>query len=258
MVRGLDKFKEYFAEYTGNYVVIGGIARDKFMEEAGFKPKGTKDIDMILIVEALNEKFIKKFWEFIEVGAYTVKEKNADDRKYYRFKDPKDVDFPSEIELFSRDPDLMNLKEGAHLTPIPVEKGLASLSAILLDDEYYHYVIEHSKVEDGLHLAQKEAVICLKAKAFIDLNELRDKGEKIDRKKIRKHHSDIFRLGLTLGSGDNYVLPGGIKADLQQYLHFIESDLPGKELFESIGLGHIKPEEVYAQIKESFLIDKEY
>lgn len=258
MVRGLDKFKGYFAEYTGNYIVIGGIARDIFMEEAGFMPKGTKDIDMILIVEALNEKFVKKFWEFIEVGAYTVKEKNADDRKYYRFKDPKDVDFPPEIELFSRDPDLLNLKDGAHLTPIPVEKGLTSLSAILLDDEYYHYVIEHSKVEDGLHLAQKEAVICLKAKAFIDLNELRDKGEKIDRKKIRKHHSDIFRLGLTLGSGDYFALPDGIKADLQQYLHSIEADLPGKELFESIGLGHIKPEEVYAQIKDSFLIDKEY
>ena len=45
MVRGLDKFKEYFAEYTGNYVVIGGIARDKFMEEAGFKPKGTKNFN---------------------------------------------------------------------------------------------------------------------------------------------------------------------------------------------------------------------
>jgi len=111
VVRGLDKFKEYFAEYTGNYVIIGGTARDKFMEEAGLKPKRT------------------------------------------------------------------------HLTPIPAEEGLTSLSAILLDDEYYQYVIEHSEVEDGLHLAQKEAVICLKAKAFIDLNGLRERGNKIDRKK---------------------------------------------------------------------------
>lgn len=255
MVRGLEKFKEYFAEYTSNYVIIGGIARDRYMEEAGFEPKGTKDIDMILIVEALNDEFVKTFWEFIKVGVYSVKEKNADNRKYYRFKEPTNDDFPEEIELFSRNPDLLDLKEGTHLTPIPVEEGLTSLSAILLDDEYYQYILEHSEVEDGLRLAQKEAVICLKAKAFIDLNELREKGEKIDKKKIRKHHTDIFRLGLTLGSGDYYELPDGIKADLLKYLHSIENDLPGNELFKSMDLGHIKPENVCEQIKESFFLD---
>ena len=42
------------------------------------------------------------------------------------------------IELFSRKPDAILLNEPAHLTPIPVEADLSSLSAILLSDDYYN------------------------------------------------------------------------------------------------------------------------
>lgn len=49
MVRGLDLFKEYFAAFTNNYLIIGGTARDIIIKDAGFEPKGTKDIDMILV-----------------------------------------------------------------------------------------------------------------------------------------------------------------------------------------------------------------
>lgn len=257
MVRGLDIFKKYFAEFTGNYVIIGGTARDIIIEEAGFEPKGTKDVDIILIVEALNKDFVKTFWEFIKDGEYEVREKNDDDRKYYRFNKPHNEEFPFEIELFSRNPNLLDFDEEAHLTPIPVDEGLTSLSAILLDDEYYQFMIAHSEVVNDLHLAQKEALICLKAKAFLDLSKRREEGGEIDKRKIRKHHTDIFRLALALGSGDYFELPKGIKTDLQQYLKQIAGDLPGKELFKSMGLSGIDPEEVYAQIFESFQLDGE-
>jgi len=32
MVRGLEKFKEYFGEYAGRYVLIGGTACDILLE----------------------------------------------------------------------------------------------------------------------------------------------------------------------------------------------------------------------------------
>jgi hypothetical protein len=41
------------------------------------------------------------------------------------------------LELFSRTPDALHLSDEAHLTPIPVDEGQSSLSAILLDDGYY-------------------------------------------------------------------------------------------------------------------------
>jgi predicted nucleotidyltransferase len=65
MVRGLDKFKEYFEQHSDNYIIIGGTACDIIIDEAGFTPRATKDIDIILVVEALNPEFVKQFWKFI-------------------------------------------------------------------------------------------------------------------------------------------------------------------------------------------------
>jgi hypothetical protein len=168
MVRGLDKFKEYFELYSDNYIIIGGTACDIIIQEAGFTPRATKDIDIILVVEALNPDFIRQFWQFIQDGNYEGREKSVDERKYYRFLKPANNEFPYQIELFSRIPDLVNLEEPAYLTPIPAGEDLSSLSAILLNDEYYKFILKHSSFENGIHRANTEALICLKAKAYKD------------------------------------------------------------------------------------------
>jgi len=49
------------------------------------------------------------------------KEKSKEERKYYRFINPKNKVFPQQIELFSKIPDLLDLDGEPHLTPIPVE-----------------------------------------------------------------------------------------------------------------------------------------
>ncbi|HEX2969068.1 MAG TPA: hypothetical protein VHO46_08160 [Bacteroidales bacterium] len=77
MVRGIDKFKEYFSQYSDQYIIIGGTACDIIIEEAGFIPRATKDFDIILVVEALNTDFIKQFWKFIQDGDYEGREKSV-------------------------------------------------------------------------------------------------------------------------------------------------------------------------------------
>ena len=42
---GLDKFREAFAEYSDNYVVIGGSACDITMTNIVVRPRATHDID---------------------------------------------------------------------------------------------------------------------------------------------------------------------------------------------------------------------
>ena len=54
MVRGIEKFREYFADYEANYVIIGGTACEVHEETYGQRPRATKDIDIILVVEALS------------------------------------------------------------------------------------------------------------------------------------------------------------------------------------------------------------
>ena len=45
------------------------------------------------------------------------------------------------VELFARAPDGLQPAEGSQLTPIPLDEAVASLSAILLDDVYYAFIM---------------------------------------------------------------------------------------------------------------------
>ena len=255
MVKGLDLFKAYFAAFPENYLIIGGTARDIIMEDAGFEPKGTKDIDMILVVEALTAEFVMQFWQFVQDGNYEHQEKSTGERQYYRFYNPENKEFPDMLELFSRKPDAVLLNEPAHLTPIPVDAELASLSAILLSDDYYNYILTHSFFEYEVHLANTESLICLKARAFNDMTIRKAQGEDIDSKKIQKHKSDIFRLAVTLTSANVFELPQTIKTDLQNFTNKVAGNLPSREQLKAIGLGTIDPQNVFNQILKSFQLD---
>ena len=52
-MRGLDRFNEYFAGHTSDYVVIGGAACDLLLKDTPVNVRATKDIDMVLFVEGL-------------------------------------------------------------------------------------------------------------------------------------------------------------------------------------------------------------
>lgn len=256
MVKGLDLFKAYFGAFPNNYLIIGGTARDIILEDAGFEPKGTKDIDMILVVEALTSEFVMQFWEFIQDGNYEHQEKSSGERQYYRFSNPGNKAFPDMIELFSRKPDAVLLNEPTHLTPIPVEADLASLSAILLSDDYYNYILTHSFIENEVHFAKTESLICLKAHAFNDMTNRKAQGENIGSNKIQKHKTDIFRLALTLTAADAFELPQTLKTDLQNFTTAVADNLPGKELFRVMGLGTTNPQAVLTQLIKSFNLNE--
>lgn len=244
MVRGLDIFKKYFEQYPENYVIIGGTACDIIIDEAGFVPRATKDIDIILVVEALNSAFVKQFWQFINDGKYQRREKSNDEREYYRFIKPDNKDFPHQIELFSRIPDVIVLEGDAHLTPIPV------------DDDYYHYIIEHSQIEDGLHHVNIEALICLKAKAFLEINERIEKGSKEDAKQLRKHKADVFRLTVMFTPESIFELPETIQDHVNQFAALASRELPDKAIFKEMGIANVDPNNVFEQFKKSFRVNE--
>lgn len=52
MVRGLDTFREYFKGFEEQYVLIGGAACDILFESNEGQFRATRDLDMVLIVEA--------------------------------------------------------------------------------------------------------------------------------------------------------------------------------------------------------------
>ncbi|MET3981807.1 hypothetical protein ABIB62_004423 [Mucilaginibacter sp. UYP25] len=252
MVRGLNNFKKHFREYADNYVIIGGTACDIIIEEAGFNARATKDIDVILIVEALTPDFVKQFWQFIKDGKYERQEKSEDERNYYRFIKPEDETFPKQIELFSRTPDTIDLDEGMHLTPIPVDDDLSSLSAILLDDIYYGYMVEHSTVQGEVRFANTEALMCLKAKAYLEIEQRIAEGGIEEKKHLRKHKGDVFRLAVLMTAEERYDLPELIKSHFKTFMSKAAGDLPDKSIFKEMGIKGISIEKVYDQIMTTF------
>ena len=67
----LDKFKEAFADFSDNYVIIGGTACDIVMTGTVVRPRATHDIDMIVVVENMtlfnNEHMTFRSDAFIEI-----------------------------------------------------------------------------------------------------------------------------------------------------------------------------------------------
>ena len=73
MVKGLDLFRQHFADHADQYVLIGGTAATLAMEDAGLDFRATKDLDIVLHIEALNAEFGTSFWAFVERGHYTCR-----------------------------------------------------------------------------------------------------------------------------------------------------------------------------------------
>ena len=254
MVRGLDIWKEYFTAYSDNYVLIGGAACYWYEEEYGQNPRATKDLDLILVVEALSAEFGKVFRDFIKAGKYSSRQRGEGKHEYFRFMNPEDRRFPQQVELFSRHTGRLSLPEDARLEAIHIEDGISSLSAILMDEAYYNFTISHSAVYEGMHLANVEALICLKAKAFLDLRKRKSEGEDIDSDKIGKHKKDVIRLAATITGESRYDLPETLRKDMVEFCEVSKRVLPNQDFMKSIGLKGLSAEDLISLLKTSMNI----
>ena len=222
MVRGLDLFRQFFAAHADQYVLIGGTAATLAMEEAGLAFRATKDLDVVLHIEALDAKFGETFWQFINAGNYEIRQASDTGKPvYYRFQKPGNQNYPAMLELFCRAPDGIVLAPDARLTPIPIDEAVASLSAILLDNDYYDFVIGGQREVDGLPCVGEDRLIPLKAVAWLDMKERAARGETVDAKDIRKHANDVLRLSQLLAPDTRVRVAGTIAADLNRFLDAI-------------------------------------
>jgi len=254
MVKGVKVFQEYFAGHEDKYIIIGGTACDIQIEDAGLNPRATKDIDLILVVEALDKTFVEQFWEFIKAGNYEKNEKEEGERKYYRFVNPENNEFPFQLELFARTPDILDIEEGVHLTPIPTDDDLSSLSAILMNEDYYSYTVKHSIAQGGINIADTSSLIVLKARAFLDWTQKEAEGIKGAKKHLKKHKNDVFRLIPLLIPDQQIALPESIYKDLYEFKQTISDDFPSKAIFKEMGL-NVVPDDVWILFKNIFSLE---
>ena len=243
---GIEKFKEFFADYTDQYVLIGGAACDILFSNNFVDFRVTKDLDIVLIVEALTRDFAEKFWEFIRTGNYINRAKSNGNPQFYRFEKPQSEGYPSMLELFSRTE--WNLNTDSVLTPIHIDDSISSLSAILLDESYYEALLEGRDVINGISILKPEWIIPFKVKAWLDLQNKKEQNIPIDSKNIRKHRNDVLRIVSELALS-SVKLPNKVKEDMKIFIE--QFSVTDTEL-KSLKLSNIHSSEIIQLLKNIY------
>lgn len=218
MVKGLERFIEKFKDCTDCYTIIGGTACDILMSEQDLDFRATKDIDMIIIMEEKTDEFAKLFWEFINEGEYKCGWKNSEEPHYYRFTEPLQG-YPVQIEIFSKSPDY-HLKADTTIIPLHIDDDVSSLSAILLNDDYYNFMLKGRRMLTGVSVLGAEYIIPFKMYAWLDLHKRKEDGKHVNSRDLRKHKLDVFRLLDIIDIDSKVELSERIKSDV---IKFIES-----------------------------------
>lgn len=257
MIRGLDIFRERFRDYEDSLILIGGAACDDWFTRQGLEFRLTKDLDIVLVLEAVNPGFIAAMRQFIKDGGYKVSQRSEDGPPVlYRFAKPTDEQFPFMLEIFSRKPEGIDLGEDQTIVPIPMGEDTHSLSAILVDDDYHALIREHSEVRDGVSFVTATALIPLKSSAWLDLSERKAAGAKVDARDIAKHRADVFRLAGTLPGDPGPELPETILNDVRRFLDgFPEESEEWRAILASIKAtlgGNLKPASLRSAIQTYF------
>lgn len=202
------------------------------------RPRATDDIDMILVVEKMTPEFGQRFCEFIDEGKYENLQRKREDKEpvteLFRFLEPKNG-FPVQIELLSKYPDVLGVPTGFHLTPIPVGEEIPSLSAILLDEEYYRHTIDSSIIEEGICIANPLSLLCLKVKAFLNLTEEKKINPNVRSADIKKHRDDVFKLlAMRIDPFTPVELSATMKDEVSVFINTMEESLPNQSLRDSL------------------------
>ena len=124
---------------------------------------------------------------------------------------------------------------GFHLTPIPVSDDISSLSAILMDEEYYNQTVAGSIIENGIRIANPLSLLCLKVKAFLNLTEEKKSNSAVRNSDIKKHRDDVFKLlAMRIDPFTPVELSPAMKESIGNFIRLIESSLPNQSLQDSL------------------------
>ncbi len=221
-IKGLDRFAEHFKDYSENYIIVGGTACSLVLGDAGIPFRATKDIDMIITVEEISHEFGERFWAFIKNGQYDVYKNKSGVPQYFRFQVPKVNGYPSMIELFARKQDIFPEVRTGTFTPIVIDEEISSLSAILLDDEYYAFLKNGRQVLNSISILAPTHLIAFKARAYTDLMKRKKSGLHVNDSDLKKHKNDVFRLSQLLTGQEKVECSDQVRDDIGTFFALIQ------------------------------------
>jgi hypothetical protein len=95
-----------------------------------------------------------------------------------------------------------------------------------------------------------ETVILFKIKAWLDMKERKESGERVDSKDIKKHKNDVFRLLANVIPSSRIEIAKEIQKDIIQFLEQIKDDKPD---LKNLGIRGTNLEEMLEILGDIFL-----
>lgn len=242
---GLNHFQDYCKDLDDHYVVVGGFATlmllDSELENHG---KATFDIDLVLLTTNSME-MTQRIKEYVKEGEYKIQISSKEQYQYYRFIEPQKNNFAKEIELFASNENSLELEDGQRVIPIDAGVGLYSLSAIMLDLEYFEMIKNNVEKKHRAPCTNVQATIMLKMSAFYDL-------KKRDDSKWKKHRRDILKLALLLTGEEKIQLVGRMEQDFDTFMEHLENDIDKKILKSIVDKLPVEKEQVIEILQKVF------
>ena len=226
MVKGFDKFRQFFAPHSDAFIVIGGTAMQLHGQRGGFIPRVTQDIDILVLVERMSNSFTTAFHAFLREGRYDCYMARVSDGsskpRFYRFVSPKNMAFPTRIDLLSS-PELPP-PQGMLYMSLPDEPD-DSMSAIVLDRLYYDYAKANTIAINEIPSLNRDALMVFKAVAYLNLmDEYTRTGNRLSYHDSTKHRRDVLALAGATLPGEVSSVPQEIAQLLRSFIASVETN----------------------------------
>lgn len=125
--------------------------------------------------------------------------------------------------------------------PLVLEDDIVSLSAIMLNKEYYLFIMQNKREIKGIMIVNEIAIIPLKANAFLDLSEKKVNNPKLSSFDINKHKNDVYKLVQLLRNLPLDNIPDLIKQDITKFCETI-NDHPS--ILKQLNVAFVNVEEI--------------
>ena len=136
------------------------------------------------------------------------------------------------IELFSKKPGYqLEITEG--IIPVHIEEDISSLSAILLQKDFYDFMLRGKRTVQGVSVLTAEYLIPFKMYAWLDLKQRKAQGEHVNEKDYKKHKNDVFRLLQLVDPDESIQTEGLVKEKIHEFIAEIKYE---KVRLEQLGM----------------------
>ena len=136
------------------------------------------------------------------------------------------------------------------MTIVRTNSKISSLSAILLDDDYYEFLKQGKVTVDRVTVLDAAYLIPFKAKAWMDLTNRKAAGEHVDNKNIKKHKNDVFRLTELIDPTVKITAPQGVYTDVQEFVQRMQNESVN---VEQLGLKGRTKDQILDELKDLYI-----